>query len=508
VTAPTWRLERDQMLNAAGASRQERIAAAVEAAINAGRLRPGDRLPPVRRLAEELRVSGATVAAAYDLLGRRGRARGEVGRGTFVLGPSPVGANAGEIDGRRGAAFARPGTIPAAPWRRRTLAVSASRLRAAYPAAVDCSSGKPDASLLALTVLRRAWHAAIEQTGHADLQYAGPDPVEQLARQLLPRLEADGVPARPGDLVIGSSAQQFMVLGAAIAASAAPGQLAVAVEEPGYQTAFDTFERAGYRLSGVEVDDDGAIPGSLGAALAAGARAVLFTPRVHNPTGASWSPRRLGELADILAAHPGVIAIEDDQFAGVAGGRPGSLLADPRIDDRVLYVRSFAKAVAPDLRLAVAVARPRLRALLNEAKSFADGWSSRLAQRALGHALADGELDVQLAAARDAYAARRAAALTPLVNTLAPLGGGATGADGVNLWVHLPPGADAAEAVERAATLGVLVAPGEPFYVRPGQGGTVRLSIGGVDAVQAAEAGWTVATAASAARAHSAMLLV
>ena len=100
---------------------------------------------------------------------------------------------------------------------------------------------------------------------------------------------------------------------------------------------------------------------------------VLLTPRAHNPTGASWTVRRLGELADVLADHAGVLAIEDDRFAGITVARPGSLLNDRRIADRVVYVRSFSKSIAPDLRIAVAVAGPFLRRQLAEAKSLADG---------------------------------------------------------------------------------------------------------------------------------------
>ena len=128
-------------------------------------------------------------------------------------------------------------------------------------------------------------------------------------------------------------------------ATASP-KLVVAVEEPGYPTIFDTYERAGYSLIGVDVDVHGAVPRSLDAALAAGAQAVLLTPRAHNPTGASWTRRRAADLADVVADHPGVLVIEDDQFAGIASTRPGSLLADTRLEERVVYIRSFSKSIA------------------------------------------------------------------------------------------------------------------------------------------------------------------
>jgi GntR family transcriptional regulator/MocR family aminotransferase len=461
----------------------EQIAGAFESAIRAGQLRAGDRLPTVRQLSTDLGMSGATIVAAYNLLTRRGWTRGEVGRGTFVVGVPGAGPPNGTRE-------PLPAPSPVAPhravrqpppWRRRALLTSSARLRVAYPTALDCTSGKPDVTLLPAEIVRAGWRAAVESFAPRDLQYAGPEALPELARQLLPRLALDGVTARASDLVIGSSAQQFIVLTLTLAGIIETGtRPIVAVEEPGYQTAIDTFERVGCRVIGIAVDEEGAIPESLDAALARGAHVAFFIPRVQNPTGVSWTARRTGQLADVLAAHPGVVAIEDDQFAGVAREVPGSLLADPRIEDRVIYIRSFAKAIAPDLRLAVAVARPRLRAMLAEAKTFADGWSSRLAQRALATALADPALDRALLAARAEYARRRDAILAPLNDGLALLGGWATGADGVNLWLHLPPGIDALEVIERAASRGVLLAPGEPFFIRPGHSDVIRLSVGGL----------------------------
>lgn len=483
-----WILERKH-LQAAGARapRYEFIAQRISEAITAGQLRADEKLPPIRHLAEELGVSATTVAAAYDLLTQRGWIRGEVGRGSFVNSRRAAGNAAAATGKNQPVATAGRGATFPAPWRKRTLTATATRLRAAFPTAADCSTGRPDSALLPWTILQRAWKAAIEATTHDQLQYAGAETVVALARTLLPQLAADGVNAGEGDLVVGSSAQQFMTLAMQIAASRQEsGDLMIAVEEPGYPTIFDTYERAGYSLIGVEVDRFGAVPASLEAALRAGATAALFTPRAHNPTGASWSVERARQLADVLAAHAGVLAVEDDHFPGAVNTRPGSLLSDERIEERVVYIRSFSKTIGPDLRLAIAVARPRLRALLAEAKSFADGWSSKLAQRALANALADRKLSAHLATACRAYAERRETAAVALDERLARAGGGAWGgADGVNIWVRLPVGVDAHDVVERAAAAGVLVAPGEAFFIRPGRGDVLRFNAGSVDAAKA-----------------------
>jgi len=61
-----------------------RIAAAIRDRIASGELSAGDRLAPIRALAEELGVNRDTVALAYDQLRSEGLVEGTVGRGTFV----------------------------------------------------------------------------------------------------------------------------------------------------------------------------------------------------------------------------------------------------------------------------------------------------------------------------------------------------------------------------------------------------------------------------------------
>lgn len=482
----------EQLLRASDQTpKYQTIADAIEEAIGQGKLQSGDRLPTVRDLSQTLGVSATTIAAAYQLLGQRNYINGIVGRGTFVKGER-VGDSG--IPGQ-----GRTPTIEnwyeSAPWRRRTLATTASRLRASYPSALDCTSGRPDTTLLPTEIVTYAWRAVADHITQEQLQYSSPVLLPALARQILPRLEADGIHASDADIVVGSSAQQWMVLAVQVAARlVGQKQPLVAVEEPGYATIFDTYEYQGFRLVGMETDQHGVLPSSLAQALSQGASAVLLTPRALNPTGGSWTRERVAEIAAVLTSYPGSIVIEDDHFAGIAETSPGSLLGYTAIEDRVIYVRSFSKSIAPDLRLAIAVARSPLRVLLTEAKTFADGWSSHLSQLALAYVLAQPELDVILANAQAAYAGRRAAAADALsvVKDLATV---APGSDGVNLWVRLAPGIEAAEVIEQAAALGVLAAPGEPFFVRVGHNDAVRLNAGAVNLHGAAKAGEYLAQA-------------
>ncbi len=466
-------------LKAEGAPpRYEQIANAVCQAIQSGQLKPGERLPTVRALASDLGVSLTTVTAAFRSLAENGWTRGEIGRGTFVAQRAAYVAAETSVS--------VPGTRVSPriknPWRRRTLVSLMERLRSSFPRATNCSFGGPDPSLLPLKLIKRYWVAAFNDVTNRDLQYKTVDPIEALTEVLPVRLVADCIPVKSGDLLVGTSAQQFMMLATnVISRLEGPVEPVVAVEQPGYCTIFDAWDHAGVRMIGVETDGNGALPESVELAIRNGANAVLLTPRAHNPTGASWAPERLRALGDVLSRYPHVLAIEDDHFGDIAEESAGSLLGDARVEDRVIYIRSFSKSIAPDLRLSVAAARPRLKTLLEQAKTHADGWSSRLLQRVLAGVLQDDGLPSWLDRVRSTYRTRRERVAGIVANC------GIRGVvvwparDGVNLWIHLPSGFDAGEVIERGASLGVLAAPGEVFYLAPGHSEVIRFNVGAVE---------------------------
>ena len=293
-------IERDyHQLAAEGMSRHEAISAVFERSIAEGRLSTGTRLPTVRSLSSELGVSGTTVAAAYQLLSQRGWTRGQVGRERSLSAHRHLPLT--NVSFTTVKWWSRP-------IRRDTSTLAATdhahvpaRLRSAYPDALDCTSGKPDPTLFLADIFLRSWQQAIAQTDVLDLQYASPEPVPSLAQALTLRLKRDSITTAGAGMVIGSSAQQLMVLSLSVLSKLSKSApRIVAVEEPGYQTVFDAFEHMGYRLVGMEVDDEGVTPDALSAALAVNAQAVLFTPRAQNPYGASWSTSRRMELANVL----------------------------------------------------------------------------------------------------------------------------------------------------------------------------------------------------------------
>jgi DNA-binding transcriptional MocR family regulator len=89
----------------------------------------------------------------------------------------------------------------------------------------------------------------------------------------------------------------------------------VVVEDPCFLSSINMLRYAGFHACPVAVDGEGMLPDELELALRSGARAVILTPRAHNPTGCSFSEARAAAIREILAHYPQVLVIIDDHFA-------------------------------------------------------------------------------------------------------------------------------------------------------------------------------------------------
>ncbi|MFJ4754554.1 aminotransferase class I/II-fold pyridoxal phosphate-dependent enzyme [Streptomyces sp. NPDC088763] len=393
--------------------RATEIASSVERGVGTGELKPGQLLPPMRELAAGLGVNPNTVAAAYRILRERG-----------VI----------ETAGRRGSRV-RP----------RPATTGREYAQVEVPEGVrDVASGNPDPVLL--PSLARAFAAAGEQGDRERVLY-GADPVEpELARLARAALDADGVPSGPSAVVSGSLDAIERVLEAHLK----PGDT-VAVEDPGWGALLDLIPALGLRLAPVAVDDDGPLPEDVRRVLASGARALIVTDRMQNPTGAVVSASRARALRSVLRDHPGVLLIEDDHGHGIVDLPLHPLAGGTR---HWAFVRSVAKAYGPDLRLAVLTGDDVTVDRVRGRQRLGAGWVSRLLQRAVVRLWTDGGHDPAAVAA--AYGERR----DLLLRALAERGIEGHGRSGLNVWVPVP---DETGAVSRLLHAGWAVAPGARF---------------------------------------------
>jgi DNA-binding transcriptional MocR family regulator len=189
-------------------------------------------------------------------------------------------------------------------------------------------------------------------------------------------------------------------------------------------------------------------------------RAVVCTPRAHNPTGANLSARRAAELGAVLEDFPHVLVIEDDHFSAISS-QPYHRLAPP-ITTRWALVRSVSKFLGPDLRVAIVASDVDTAARLSTRLRPGANWVSHLQQRLTADLLDDPDVSAQLKSARRAYAERRATLAQALTSKKIAV---TDPADGLNLWI--PFERDSAVVVDRLAGQGWLVRDGAQFAATP-----------------------------------------
>ncbi|MBB4921706.1 aminotransferase class I/II-fold pyridoxal phosphate-dependent enzyme [Kitasatospora kifunensis] len=415
------------------------IAADVERAVGSGELEPGQALPPLRDLAEELGINPNTVAAAYRLLRDRG-----------VI----------ETAGRRGSRI-RP----------RPVTSYRDQVRVHVPAdARNLAAGNPDPRLL--PALGPAFATAAAAADRAPVLYGHPAAEPALVALAEAGFLADGLP----EAAFAVTAGALDAIDRVLATQLRPGD-AVAVEDPGWGSLLDLLPAHGLRTLPVALDDQGPRPESVAAALAAGARALIVTNRAQNPTGAAVTPARAAALRAVLAGHPEVLLLEDDHGHGITELPFATLVCGPDrrpVASRWVVIRSAAKAFGPDLRLAVLTGDEDTVGRLLGRQRLDTGWVSHLLQRAVAELWRTHGAGP--AGVAEAYRERRQALLT----ALAGHGIAAHGDSGVNVWVAVPE--------ETAVVVGLLqrgwaVTPGAAFRVQSPPG--IRITVSRLDPVEA-----------------------
>jgi DNA-binding transcriptional MocR family regulator len=378
-----------------------------------GALRTGDALPPVRELATRLSVNRNTAVAAYRLLAQAGVVTARGRAGTVIAGMEAV-AQEGYAAG--------------------------SVLR-------DIGTGNPDP--------RRIPDISTALTGAVGRPVLYGEPV------IDPALEARALEWVGGDLP-GRELRVTVTSGAVDAVERLLAQAllrddAVALEDPCFLASIHTVRLGGYRAVRVPVDAEGMTVDGLRAALDAGVRAIICTPRAQNPTGATLSPGRAAELRELLADHPYVLVIEDDHFS-MLSQRPYETLIGPG-HRRFALVRSVSKFLGPDMCLAVAATDPETAERLALRLSPGTTWVSHILQRLVLTQLTDPAAMEAVAAAGRHYAERNAAFAAALADRGLP----ATAADGLNLWLELP--IEAKTVAERLMRRGWLARTGDEFVL-------------------------------------------
>ena len=449
----------------------EVVADDLAALIEAGTLRPGDRVPSVRALSRERGVSVSTVLQAYRSLEDRGYVEARPQSGFYVRAraahdvptPSPTSPRIDVVDapccdlpvevmGADGAGRARDHTV------------------------ASLGPGVPAPDLLPTSALGRELARAVRYDSPDLLSYTHAQGDPDFRAAVARRSAYWGGTLAPDDIVVTAGCMEALSL--SLLAVTEPGD-AVAVESPVFFGTLQLLRVLGRRV--VEVATDPATGVCLDALEETLDRvpvaACLFSPTYHNPLGGTVPDGDKAALVALLAERE-IPLIEDDVYGDLHHGpqRPRPCKAFD-VDGTVLYCSSFSKTLGPGLRVGY-VAPGRFLTDIWHRKVATSVTTSSTPQRALARYLDRGGYDLHLRRLRRTLAGNldrlRAACAEHL-----PEGTRITRPDGgLLLWAELPPGADAVAIYRAARAEGITTAPGPAFSASGAYLTSLRLSGG------------------------------
>ncbi|UYM03329.1 MocR-like pyridoxine biosynthesis transcription factor PdxR [Solicola gregarius] len=421
-----------------------------------GALDPRLPLPSSRELASELGVSRNTVNTAYQELLAAGFIEARPRRGFFVNAEIAVPLEP-PGDRERGAAVdwsehivrrvdsGMPEIAKVRDWQRYPYPFIAGQVatdsfpRLAWSRALRDALEKPHL------------HFSLRDGVDED----DPMLVEALCKHVLP---SRGIEVEPDNVLITLGSQQGLDL---LAHSLLGPDRTVGVENPGYLDAWHIFVRAGAAFAPIDVDDSGLIP----PADLDGVDLVYLTPSHHSPTNVTLSIGRRHALLS-MAERSRSLIIEDDYDSEFRyQGSPTPALKALPGSQRVVYLGTFSKFLAPGLRLGYMVAEPDLIAEVRNQRRYRVRHAAGQTQRAMALLIESGQyrrtirrrrtdLQRKWTRLRDMLREQLDWAVNP------PPGG-------VSIWLTGPPDLDGVELAERCLEAGVVIERGDIFFADP-----------------------------------------
>lgn len=436
--------------------------------IETGTLRPGDRLPSLRRMSEQIGVSIPTVRQAYIELERQRRVESRPQSGFYVRAL------------RTNDLVRSAPTFEAA---NKPVAVSCRTLMGRVydglysPDIVPLGIANPCMAHSAAKGLHRTMKRIMSRVEERAISYAPTLGEPRLRRQIAYRyLDTVGSTVDPNRICITNGGQEALLL--ALKAVANSGDI-IAVESPTYHGLLELIDSLG--MLAIEVKtcpEEGVLLDALAQTLDAHpVKACMFSTTLSNPLGVTMPEKKRAELVKVIEDRD-VVLIEDDVYGDLLfdGHRPKPAEFYSKTGN-VLTCGSFSKTAAPGYRIGWLLAGKYAEQIERLKRSFSCS-SGLLQQLTLSEFLATGDYDRYLKTLRpvlqcnaermSAFVAQHFPAET---RTSQPVGGSV-------LWLELPPGLDSELLFDNAIAAGISIAPGRIFSPSGHYTNFVRMSFG------------------------------
>ncbi|WP_408951060.1 PLP-dependent aminotransferase family protein [Lysobacter sp. Hz 25] len=443
----------------------ERLADRMRRQIQRGVLRAGERLPSLRRLGRDQRISLATAVEAYQQLEREGLIEARPRSGYYVRS-APMQAPRSP----------RARHLSRAPMPVRNPALLGVLDVQSRRDLVPLHAATPAAAFLPTAALAASVTRAMRRDPGTALGYTVPQGLPELRERIAQRYGQCGVEIDPDEIVVTAGAMEAISL--TLRTVTRPGDIVI-LETPTYHGLLQAVAAQGLRV--LEVPNR---PG-LGIDAAQvrellerhAVRAALLVPNFNNPLGSLTGDADKRAIVAACAAH-GTVVIEDDLYGELAysGERPSPLR---RYDDgeHVVTCGSYSKILAPGLRVGWMIGGRRTQELLRT-KSFSTVATATLPQMALIEHFARHDVERGLRRLRRALADNAQAYRQALLDHWPDGTCVAEPAGGMTLWIELPADIDGQALFEAALERGIGTLPGHLFSNRGDYSHHMRLSCG------------------------------
>jgi len=348
------------------------------------------------------------------------------------------------------------------------------------PGIISLGGGLPDPTMFPVEKFRECMDTALSQHAAVSLQYGETPGYTPLRKALAELSKHDGITnLTEENILITSGSQQAIDF---ISKLFIEDGDTVILEAPSYLSAIQSFQTFGAKFETVPMDADGAIIEELEKTLknleAKGIKPKFFytIPTFQNPAGVTMTLERRKKLLKIASEH-NLLIIEDNPYGDLRySGEPVPALKTLDTDNRVIYMRTFSKILAPGIRMGWVVASTEVISKINLVKQATDLCSPIVTQVAVCEYLNKDYLWPHVETIKKAYSYKCAVMVQAvkdyfpsevIVNT--PQGG-------MFLWAQAPDYINTVDIFKDALANGVAYIVGSAFYPDGKGTNTMRLN--------------------------------
>ncbi|GEK08572.1 MULTISPECIES: PLP-dependent aminotransferase family protein [Pseudoalteromonas] len=426
---------------------------------------PGEKLPSLRAMAQNLNVSIPTVKQAYQTLEAQGKVIAKEKSGYFLCEDPPV-----KHSPKRARLPANPVVV------NKQALIEQVYCGIHQSHAVPLGIANPIAIAGTEQVLAKIMRRVMKEAGSELINYGPMDGLDSLKKQIIRRYLDMGLAVSMDELVITNGAQEALAI--ALQAVTHPGDV-IAIESPCYFGIVELVENLGLKAIEIPVcPDDGIWLDDLEKALDKhDIRACVFSTSISNPLGSYMPDARRAQLVELLEQRE-VVLIEDDVYGDLyfteQRGIPAQAYSKKGL---VITCASFSKTAAPSYRVGWMVAS-QFSAKAKRIKRALSCSSSLMNQWALADFLSSGGYERHLKLVRKRLIENRDRMILAVnfafgdeVRVSRPKGG-------CVLWLDLGKQVDGAVLFQQALAAGISITPGTLFSASKKYQNCIRISYG------------------------------